>query len=166
MPPALTPFLFMPAPVLAQLDDEPSPPPPPPPARPMTFSDLQQGLRDVHSGKVDTSGFRNGVLGLLAVLALVVLFIHFRQRRKTPQQPDSLGRLGRELGRKVSFPLGAKFMLKRVARATQTPYPALLLSSALFDKCVTQWSGEPTFAAVRSWGRNRLQRLRPVLFEE
>jgi hypothetical protein len=135
-----------------------------PPARPMTFSDLQQGLRDVHSGKVDNSAFRNGVLILLTCLALFALFVHFRRRRIEPAPPDSLARLGRELGRKVRFPLGSKFLLKWVARATRTPYPALLISSALFDKSVARWLNEPAFGAARQWGYNRLMRLRPVLF--
>lgn len=164
----LQPSIFVPH-TLAQLNPYDDPPPPQtqtaPPPHPMTFSDLQQGLRDVHSGKVDDSAFRNGVLILLAVLALLVLVVHLRQRRKSPSVPDSLGRLGRELGRKVRFPVGAKLLLKQVARATETPYPALLLSSALFDKCVTEWCGQPTFAALRQWGRNRLLRLRPVLFD-
>jgi len=131
----------------------------------MSFSDLQQGLRDVHSGKVDDSAFRNGLLALLAALALFVLIIHLRQRHKTPAPPHSLGRLGRHLGRLVPFPLGTRLLLKWVARSTATPYPALLLSSALFDTCVAQWSRQPTFAIARNWGHHRLQRLRPVLFD-
>jgi hypothetical protein len=131
----------------------------------MSFSDLQQGLRDVHSGKVDDSAFRNGILVLLALLALFVLIIHFRQRHKTPAQPDSLRKLGRHLGRLVRFPLGTKLLLKWVAHSTATPYPALLLSSDLFDKCVAQWAHCPTFAVARNWGRSRLQRLRTILFD-
>jgi len=52
--------------VLAQygggFGDDPPASAPATPRRPMSFSDLQQGMRDVHSGKVDDSGFRNGVL--------------------------------------------------------------------------------------------------------
>jgi hypothetical protein len=145
-------------------EDAPAPSEPPP-QRPMSFSDLQRGLRDVHSGKVDDSTFRNGILVLLALLALVVLIIHFRQRHETPAAPpDSLRKLGRELGRVVRFPFGSRLFLKWVAFSTAAPYPALLLSSDLFDQSVAQWSRYPTFAAARSWGRSRLQRLRPVLF--
>ena len=156
-----------PPPPLAQLNpyDEAPPSSEPPPQRSMTFSDLQQGLRDVHSGKVDNSTFRNGILILLATLAIVTLLTHLRQRKINGGPPDSLRKLGRELGRKVPFPLGAKLLLHWVARATQTPYPALLLSSALFDKCVAQWARDPSFAAARNWGRGRLQLLRPVLFD-
>jgi hypothetical protein len=151
---------------LAQLSPyDDAPPPAPPPQPRMSFSDLQQGLRDVHSGKVDDSTFRNGILVLLAILGLVVLIMHFRQRHESPTQPsDSLRRLGRELGRKVQFPFGTRLLLKWVALTTATPYPALLLSSEMFDKCVRQWSRDPTFTAVRNWGRVRLLRLRPVLF--
>ena len=131
----------------------------------MSFSDLQQGLRDVHSGKVDDSTFRNGILVFLVLLALVVLIIHFRQREQTPAAiPDNLRKLGRELGRAVPFPLGSRLILKWVALSTATPYAALLLSSKLFDTCVAQWERCPTFSVVRNWGRARLQRLRPVLF--
>jgi hypothetical protein len=153
-----------PLPILAQSYDDA--PPPPPPQRPMSFSDLQQGLRDVHTGKVDDSTFRNGILVLLAVLGLIVLIMHFRQRRQEPAEPpDNLRRLGRELGGVIPFPLGSKIVLKWVALSTATPYPALLLSSDLFDACVEKWAAGPSFAVVRNWGRSRLQRLRPVLFD-
>jgi hypothetical protein len=155
---------FMPMSPLAQLTVDDNPPPKDTPPR-MTLTDLKQGLRDVQDGKVDTSTFRNGIITLLAVLALIVLVIHLRQRRKKAAPPDNLRKLGRELGRKVPFPLGAKFLLHCVARATKTPFPALLLSAALFDKCVAQWAREPSFAAVRNWGRSRLLHLRPVLFD-
>jgi hypothetical protein len=158
------PFFFYS--LLAQLNPYDDAPPPAPAPRPrMSFSDLQQGLRDVHSGKVDDSTFRNGILVLLAILGLVVLIIHFRQRQQTPAPPkDSFRKLGRELGREVPFPLGTRLLLKWVARSTATPYPALLLSGDLFDKCVGQWSRVPTFLVARTWGRLRLQRLRPLLF--
>ena len=157
---------FLPLP-LAQYSsfDDPPPAPPPAPPRPMSFSDLQQGLRDVHSGKVDDRAFRNGILALLAVLALFVLIIHLRQRHKTPAPPNNMARLGRHLGRLVPFPLATPFLLQWVARSTATPYPALLLSSELFDQCVAQWARRPTFAIARNWGRRRLQRLRPILFD-
>jgi hypothetical protein len=142
-----------------------APPPPPPPQPRMSFSDLQQGLRDVHSGKVDDSTFRNGILVMLVLLALVVLILHFRQREQTSAAPpDNLRRLGRELGGVVPFPLGSGLVMRWVAHSTATPYAALLLSSELFDKCVAQWERNPTFAVVRSWGRDRLRRLRPILF--
>jgi hypothetical protein len=158
---------FRPLP-LAQFNpyDDAPPPPTTPVQRPMSFSDLKQGLRDVNNGNVDDSFFRNGILSMLAVLALIVLIMHFRQRHQnaTPNVPNSLGRLGRELGHFVSFPVGAKVFLKWVARSTGTPYPALLLSSELFDQSVDQWSRQPTFALARSWGKSRLVRLRPLLF--
>ncbi len=166
MPATALPPHFAPLP-LAQVSsyDEPPVPREPAPPRPMTISDFKQGLRDVHSGKVDDSAFRNGILIMLGALALVVLVIHLRRRHKNAAPPDNLGKLGRELGRKVPFPLGTKLLLQWVARATQTPYPALLLSAALFDKSVAQWAGDPSFAAARTWGRGRLLRLRPVLFD-
>jgi hypothetical protein len=143
-----------------------APPPPAPVQHSMSFSDLKQGLRDVNDGHVDDSFFRNGILSLLAVLALIVLIMHFRQRHQnaTPSAPNSLSRLGRELGRFVPFPLGAKLVLKWVARSTGAPYAALLLSSELFDQSINQWSRQPTFALARSWGKSRLTRLRPLLF--
>jgi hypothetical protein len=155
---------FVPLP-LAQYYDDP-PPPPPPPQRPMSFSDLQQGLRDVNTGKVDNTIFRNGILTLLVILALLVLMLHLRQRRQMPAAPpDSLRKLGHELGRVVPFPFGARLLLKWVAFSTATPYPALLLSSDLFDKCLGQWSRDPRFSAARIWGRTRLLRLRSILFD-
>ncbi len=158
--------LFSPL-TLAQFNPyDDAPPPPPPPQPRMSFSDLQQGLRDVQSGRVDDSTFRNGMLVLLVLLALVVLIIHFRQREQTPTAPpDNLRRLGRELGRVVPFPLGSRLVLKWVALSTATPTAALLLSSRLFDARVAQWERYPTFTVFRNWGRARLQRLRPILFD-
>jgi hypothetical protein len=164
MPPT-APFF---SPLLAQFNpyDEPAPPPAPPPPRPMSFSDLKQGLRDVNAGKVDNSTFRNGILALLVILALVVLILHFRQRHQNPAPPpDSLRKLGRELGHHIPFPLGSKLILKWVALSTSTPYPALLISSDLFDACVTRWAASPSFTVARNWGRARLQSLRPILFD-
>jgi hypothetical protein len=165
MPQTLPHFRPLPLAQYNPYDEAPSPPPAPV-QRPMSFSDLKQGLRDVNNGNVDDSFFRNGVLSLLAVLALIVLIIHFRQRHENAAQnvPHSLGRLGRELGRLVPFPLGARLVLKWVARSTGTPYPALLLSSELFDQSINQWSRQPTFALARNWGKSRLARLRSVLF--
>jgi hypothetical protein len=160
-----SPVYFLPLP-LGQVNPwEDAPPAATQPHR-LSFSDLKQGLHDYDTGKTNDDGFRNGILSLLAVIALVALFIHFRQRHKTPTPPDSLRKLGRELGRLVRFPLGSRLFLHWVARSTQTPFAALLLSAGLFDKCVAQWSRTPTFAAARRWGNSRLQRLRPVLFEE
>jgi hypothetical protein len=149
-------------------DDAPPPPPPPPVQRPMSFSDLKQGLRDVHNGNVDNSFFRNSSLSLLAVLALIVLLLHLRQRHQNTIStvPNNLRRLSRELGRFVPFPWGTKLILKWVARSTGAPYPALLLSSELFDQSINAWSRQPTFALARGWGKARLERLRSVLFEK
>jgi hypothetical protein len=151
---------------LAQFSPYDEEPPPPPPPRPrMSFSDLQQSLHDVQQGQVDNSTFRNGILVMLVLLALVVLIIHFRQREQTPSAPaDNLRKLGRELDRVVPFPLGSGLVLRWVALSTATPYAALLLSSKLFDACVARWERLPTFSVIRSWGRARLQRLRPILF--
>ena len=143
--------------------------PPPPPAtqahRPITFSDFKQSLRDYNSGKINDAEFRNGVLSLLAVAALVLFIIHLRQQRKQAAPPDNLRKLGRELARLVRFPLGTRLLLKCVARATKTPFASLLLSAELFDKCVNQWAQTATFSVARRWGKGRLARLRPVLFE-
>lgn len=143
--------------------------PPPPPAtqthRSITFSDFKQSLRDYNTGKINDSEFRNGVLSLLAVAALVVLVIHLRQRHRHAGPPDNMRKLGRELGRLVRFPLGTRLLLNWVASSTKTPFAALLLSAELFDKCVNQWAKTATFSVARRWGKGRLARLRPVLFE-
>lgn len=135
------------------------------PRRPMSFSDLQQGMRDVHSGKVDDSGFRNWTILLLIVIALIAIFIHMRQRKTVVVQTDSLPKLARELARQISFPLGTRLLLLWVARSTATPFAAILLSETLFNRCISQWHAQPTFSAARSWGRSRLELLRPELFD-
>lgn len=146
-------------------DDPPTDPtPPPPPKHPISFSDLQQSLHDYNTGKGD-NGFRNGILIILVLIALFALVLHFRQRHKNAGPPDSIHKLGRELGKPVRFPVASRVVLKWVARSTQTPFAALMLSAALFDKCVNDWSNQPTFSVARHWGRTRLERLRPVLFD-
>ena len=137
-----------------------------PPARhPMSFSDFKQGMRDVHSGKVDDSGFRNGIIVILAVIGLIALIIHLRQRRQNATAPDSLGKLGWELSRGVRFPFASRVMLYWVAKSTKTPFASLLLSENLFKSRVGLWEAEPTFSVARHWGRGRLDLLRPVLFD-
>jgi hypothetical protein len=155
--------------ILAQFspyDDAPAPQPAPTPRRPMSFSDLQQGLRSYQSGEASDPAFRNGILILIACVAVLALIIHLRQRTKTAGPPDSLRRLGLELGRLVQFPFGTRVMLWWVARSARVPFASLLLSSALFDKSVAAWAAAPTFGMVRQWGRGRLARLRPMLFGE
>jgi hypothetical protein len=147
-------------------DSERSAPETPTPAKhQLSFSDLQKSLHDYHTGKSNDNGFRNGVLIFLAVAAVFLLIVHFRQRRKEAGPPDSMGRLGREIGRLVRFPVGSRVALKWVARSTGTPFASLLLSATLFDKCVREWSHQPTFSVARQWGRARLECLRPELFE-
>jgi len=130
---------FMP---LAQMEmpDDPTQPmqaaPQRAPQKPMTFSDLQGAMRDYSEGKHQDNTFRNGSLIILGVIAVVALLIHFRQKQKNAEPPDSLGKLGRELGRLVRFPLGTKMLLRWVAASSKVPFASLLLSSALFDRCV------------------------------
>ena len=135
------------------------------PERPMTFSDLQGAMKDYSEGKHQDNTFRNGSLIILGVIAIVALLIHLRQKQKNAEPPDSVGKLGRELARLVRFPLGTKALLKWVAASSKVPFASLLLSSALFDRCVKEWSHGHTFALVRAWGKGRLEKLRPVLFE-
>ncbi|HVT80232.1 MAG TPA: hypothetical protein VHM90_06200 [Phycisphaerae bacterium] len=155
-------------PVLAQtyggFDDNGPATAPAAPRKPMSFSDLQQGMRDVHSGKVDDSGFRNGILIMLALIGLVALIMHFRQRKTEVVVPDSMGKLGRELSRLVHFPMGSRVFLKWVAKSTDTPFASLLLSESLFDRRIREWEAMPTFSAARHWGKSRLDRLRGELF--
>jgi hypothetical protein len=165
------PILFKSLILLAQTqatpwDDAPTAPPPPPkPSKPMSFSDLQQGFRQYQTGETNDTSFRNGILILMACVALLALFIHLRQRKKNGGPPDSLARLGFELGRLVRFPFGSRMMLYWVARTSKVPFASLLLSSVLFDKSIAAWASTPTFAVARQWGKSRLARLRPLLFE-
>jgi len=165
------PILFKSLIALAQVqatpwDEAPTPPAPPPkPGKPMSFSDLQQGFRQYQSGETNDTAFRNGILILMAGVALLALFIHLRQRKKNAGPPDSFGRLGLELGRLVRFPFGARLMLWWVARTSRVPFASLMLSSTLFDRSIAAWAASPTFAVARQWGKSRLDRLRPLLFE-
>jgi hypothetical protein len=135
-----------------------------PVAKPMSFSDLQKGMRAYNSGEAKDNGFRNGTLTLLFFVALLALILHLRQRRKTAGPPDSMGKLGWELSRQVRFPFGSRFVLLWVGRSTGTPFASLLVSASLFDRAVNDWTRNPTFSAARHWGRTRLDRLRSQLF--
>jgi hypothetical protein len=130
----------------------------------MSFSDLQQGLNDYSTGKTNDNGYRNGILVMLALIGVVALVIHLRQRHKNAGPPESMHKLGRELAHTVSFPFATRFLLFWVAHATKTPFASLLLSAALFDKRIEQWSAAPTFSVARRWAKSRLDRLRPILF--
>ena len=156
--------------MLAQADpwDESFAPPPPQsaPSRPMTFSDLRGAMHDYTTGNTKDHTFRNGSLVILAVITLIALLIHLRQKQKTAGPPDSLGRLGLELARGVRFPLFSRLLLRWVAASSKVPFASLLLSSSLFDRCVQDWSRAHTFVIVRGWGKGRLDRLRPVLFDQ
>jgi len=145
-------------------DDAP-PPEPPKPEHRLSFTDLQQSLHDYNTGKTNDNGFRNGILSLLAIVAVFALIVHLRQRHKEAGPPDSLAKLGRELGRMVRFPFATRMLLYWVARSTRTPFASLLLSGGLFDRCLEEWAHRPTFSVARRWGKARLERLRPALFE-
>ena len=109
------PFLY----VLAQAnpwDDAPASPAPKPP-RPMSFSDLQEGMRAYNAGESQGSSVRTGILILIAFIAVLALVLHLWQRRKTGAPPDSLGRVGWDLGRLVPFPWGTRLLLWWVARS-------------------------------------------------
>lgn len=147
-------------------DDAPaSPPPAASQQRPMNFSDLQQGFRQWHEGTTSENTFRNGMLVVVALVAVVALVVHLRQRRRAPKTINSPLRLGMELSRQVPFPFGSRIMLWWVARSTGLPLATLLISAAAFRAGVEQWSAEPTFGLLRRWGRSRLERLQPVLFD-
>jgi len=144
--------------------EEGSAPAAPPPPRPMSFSDLQQGMRAYNSGETQQNGFRYGTLWLVVVVAVLALIVHLWQRRKAAGPPESLGKLGWELSRQVRFPFGSRFVLMWVGRSTKTPFASLLVSATLFDRAVHEWTRNPTFSAARHWGRLRLDRLRGRLF--
>jgi hypothetical protein len=146
--------------------DAPPPAPPARPAKPMTFSDLQGAMHDYSTGKNVDNTFRNGSLVILAVIGVVVMAIHLRQKYKNAAPPESVGKLGRELARLVRFPLGTRMLLWWVAVSSKVPFASLLLSSTLFDRCVRDWSRGHTFALLRGWGKSRLEKLKPVLFEQ
>ena len=103
---------------------------------------------DYSEGKNPDNSFRNGTLILLGITAVVALLIHWRQKHKTAGAPDSLHKLGRELGRLVRFPLGTRLLLTWVAASSKVPFASLLLSSALFDRCVNEWSRGTTSPAT------------------
>src|SRR4051812_24513663 len=115
-------------------DDIPERPEPAAPKRPMSFQDLQQGLRAYNNGETNSNYFRYSLIGMVAVVVLLAIFLHFRQRRKEGGVPDSPGRLAWELSRKISFPLGARFALVCVARYTKVPMATLLISATAFDR--------------------------------
>ncbi len=157
-------FTILPLAQASPWDEPAAPPPPPKPtAHPMSFSDLQEGMRAYNAGETDNS-MRNGLLIMIAAVAVLALLLHLRQRHKSAGPPDSISHLGWELSRQLRFPMGTKLLLWWVARSSRTPIASLMLSSALFDKAVAAWAAQPTFGVARQWGRGRLNLLRPALF--
>jgi hypothetical protein len=134
------------------------------PRRPLSFSDLKQGLRDYSTGATNDNTLRNGLLIMIAVVGVIALTLHYLQRRRKAGPKDSLTALAWELGRKVRFPFGSRLILWWVARAAGVPLASLLLSVGLFDRSVGDWAAQPTFGLLRKWGRGRLERLKPILF--
>ena len=128
--------------------------------------DLSHGFQQVYGGSVSENTFRNGMLVVIGIVAIVALITHLRQRRTQPKELSSQLRLGMELCRLVEFPFGSRVALWWVARSTHTPVATLLISPHLFEQAVSAWSGQPTFAPLRRWGRVRLARLHEVLFAE
>lgn len=129
----------------------------------MTFSDLQQGLRQYQSGEGDNS-LAHGLLIIVASVAVLALVLHLRQRMKTMGPPDSDRKLARELSRAVGFPMFSRLALWWVSRTTGTPMAAMIVCEHLFDVNVAAWAGRPTFSLARGWGKSRLDQLRSKLF--
>jgi hypothetical protein len=133
--------------------------------RPMNFSDLQNGFRQWNdNGSPETALFRNGILVVVAIVALIALLVHWRQKRSKPIEPDSDLALGLELRRHIPCGFSGHVMLWWMARSSGIPLGSVLICRAAFDKALETWSGVPTFAILRRWGRSQMERLRPELF--
>ena len=103
------------------------PPPPPPPARPMNFSDLQQGFQQWNTNATGESAFRNGILVVMGILLMVALVVYLRRRVRVRKTLNSQLRLGWELSRLVPFPFGSRIVLWWVSRTTKTHFVTLLI---------------------------------------
>ncbi len=150
----------------APWEDPPAPTQAPAPVTPkLDFTDLQRGIRQWHDGTLD-SNVRNGFLTVAAIIILLALIINLRGKWKTHQSAETEAKLTRELCKVIPFPLGSKLLLRWVAHSSQISFPALLLSSQLFDHTVDAWAQAPTLSLIRRWGHSRLMHLREVIFDD
>lgn len=153
---------------LAQTPPWEQPPAPPPPAAPvqhgLTFSELKSGLRAYQSGTTRDSARNSGLMVVVLLVLLLGVFLHVRQRRKEAGPPDNVGKLGRELCRIARVPWSSRVLLWWVGRSTKLPLACLLVSSTSFEAAVRAWAALPTFGPARRWGRERLRRIKPLLF--
>jgi hypothetical protein len=149
----------------SSFDDAPAPAKPAAPApHPLTFSDLQQGLRTANHGDPHDRTAQVALLSMVAGVAVVALILHLRQRRKEAGPMNSSRRLAWELSKQVRFPFGARMVLWWVAMSAKIPMATLLISGHAFDGALEAWFHRPTFGPLRRWGMARLERLRPLLF--
>lgn len=126
--------------------------------------DLSRGFNQIYNGEVSESTFRNGMLAVVGVIVVLAIIIHYRDKRKQAKVLDSQFKLGWELCKLVPFPFGSRVILWWVARSSKLPVATLLISSKAFDRAVNEWSSQPTFSLLRQWGKSRLLRLQPILF--
>jgi len=148
---------------ISPFDDPPAKAPAAPANHPMTLQDFKNGINQWNTGQTDNT-VRNGLLTIVGLVIIALLIMHLRQRWRARQTPDSEQRLARELARLVPFPFGSHLLLRWVAHSSGVHLAALLISSHAFTTSVEVWASKPTFAMVRRWGKSRLDRLQPQLF--
>ncbi len=151
--------------IMPMNDERETPPPPPPAHHPLSFTDLQQGLRSANQGNPHDRSTQTALIGMVAVVVLIGVILHLRQRHKQAGAPNSTKRLAWELSRRITFPFGSRILLVWVARTAKVPMATLLVSARAFDAAIVTWAGRPLFGPLRRWGQGRLMQLKPVLFE-
>lgn len=144
--------------------EEPAAPAAPVRENTMSFGGLQKGFKQFNEGNTDNT-MRNGLLVMVAVVVLIAVAIHVRARLKLRTTPDSERKLFRELARVVHVGFATRLLLKWVARSAKVDAAVLLISEAAFSTSVGKWAEQATFAPLRRWGKRKLARLKPRLFD-
>jgi hypothetical protein len=128
---------------------------------------LRQAFRNEDGYAADISGLVRFIAALLALLVALLILTRWHQRRSAQQNKDCPFKLLRHTLRCLKIGLIDRWIVRRLARSADLPQPAvLLISPGLWDKYSASWTGDLYLAPFRSHARNRLERLKPLLFEQ
>ncbi len=141
------------------LDDKPAAPPEA--SHPLSFSDLQRGLRSASHADPSDQHFKFALIIMIAIVLLIGIFLHLRQRRKNPLPPNSPRKLAWELAKKIRLPLDTRLFLAWTAHSAHLPMAHLMISPTAFDRSLSHWSPQPTLTRLRRRGTSRLPKSRP-----
>jgi hypothetical protein len=127
---------------------------------------LRQAFRNEEGYAADVSGMVRFIAGLTALLVMLLILTRWQQRKTMLESKDCPFKLLRHALRCLKIGMLDGWIIRRMARASDLPQPAvLLISPTMWDKYTAAWMSDFYIAPLRSHVRMRLERLRPVLFE-